>query len=206
MNTCVEEYFYMVPYGASYPSLDFVDPMIDSFLLYKKFALDENHLVRFRFGRPVPRKPKMGDAHNNAQHLVISERVKDVMEGMNLKEVQYLPATIEGNDEVFDNYRALHIYNLIKCMDREKSVFDADEDGDIIQIDKLVIDGEALGQVPLEERLVFALEEKRLFMFFHKSVVEKILAIKPEGIMFSPVIKWDSRSLFEAAYWEYIFK
>lgn len=67
------------------------------------------------------------------------------------------------------------------------------------------MDNEALGKVPLDEHLVFALGDKRLYMFFHKSVVGKILAINPEGVKFAPVIGWDSKSLFDEAYWEYIF-
>ncbi|MFV0329890.1 MAG: imm11 family protein [Dysgonomonas sp.] len=205
MKNYAEEYFYMIPFGADYPSLDFVNSMTDSFLLYEKFALDESHVFRFRFEDPVPRNPKMGDAHGNAQHLIISDRIKKVLEAMNLKDVQYLPATIEGgkNNEIFEGYRALHIHNLIRCMDREKSDF-KERDGSIVRIKKLVLDSEALGKIPLEERLVFALGEKRLFMFFHKSVVEKILAINPEGVKFAPAHKWNSKSLFEAAYWEYI--
>lgn len=118
---------------------------------------------------------------------------------------------IDYNEEYFyikptqlENYRSLHIFNLIRCMDREESDFEEDEEGIIESIDELVICNDALRKLPLEERLVFALEESNLFKFFHKTVVEKILAIKPEGVMFAPVTKWDSKSLFEAAYWEYI--
>ncbi len=87
----------------------------------------------------------------------------------------------------------------------EKSNYKAGRDGKgVIWINDLVIDSEVLGNIPLAELLVFALGEKRLYIFFHASVVEKIVAINPEGLKFAPITKWNSRSLFEADYWEYI--
>lgn len=207
MKNYAEEYFYMIPVGESCPLLEFVDPMIDSFLLYEESSLSENHMFKFQFGDPIPQRPKMGDAHNNAQHLVISDKLMQVMSTMGLKNVQYLPAVIEDykNGVTYDDYKVLHIYNLINCMNKEKSNYKAGRDGKGVKwINDLVIDSEVLGKIPLAERLVFALGEKRLYMFFHASVVEKIVAINPEGLKFAPITKWNSRSLFEADYWEYI--
>jgi len=206
MTNYAEEYFYMIPYGSSYPLLDFVDAMTDSFLLFKEDALDEKHLFSFCFGDPVPHNPKMGDVHCNAQHLVISDRIKNSLESMQLKDAQCLPATIEDtkNNKILSGYWALHIHNLIHCMDRQESDFQVNKKGIVKWVDKLVIDNNALGEVSLEKRLVFALGEDSLQQCFHKSVVEKILAINPEGVRFAPVVNWDSKSLFEQAYWEYI--
>lgn len=209
MKNYMEEYYYMVPTGINSPLLDFVDSMTDSFMLYKKEALDENYLIRFRLGEPIPRNPKMGDAHNNAQHLVISDKLKETMQTLQLRNVQYLPASIENfkNAKLYENYWALHIYNLINCLDKEKSEFDTFGDtNDIVSIDELVFDNEILDKIPLEERLVFALGEKRLYMFFHASVVEKLVALQPQGVVFCSLAKWSDGFPFEQAFSEYILE
>lgn len=209
MKNYAEEYYYMIPVGVNHPLLNtiFRD---DKSLLYKKHALDENHLIKFFIGDPIPRKYKLADMHSDAQHLVISDRLKEAMQAMRLKDVQYLPATIKHpkTEEVFEGYWALHIHNMINCLDLKKSKFDTlyGKNDNIVSIEKLVFDNEALDKIPLEERLVFALGEERLEMFFHATVVEKIIDLKPVGLMFFPLAKWSDEIPFKLAAMEYIIE
>ena len=205
MNNYAQEYFYMVPVGSNHPLLNTI-LSDDSFMLHEIHALNENYLVRFRFGAPLPRKPELADVHNDAYQLVISDKIKNVMQTMQLKDVQYLPATIKNpkTEEVFEGYWVLHIYNMIYCMNKEKSKFKAHNNGRIVSINKLILNNEILNEIPLEERLVFALGEKRLQMLFHASIVEKIVALKPKGMMFCPLEKWSESFPFELAAMEYI--
>lgn len=208
MKNYMEEYYYMLSSGNNTPLLDFVDSMTDSFMLYKKHALDEKHLIRFRFGDPIPRRPEMGDVHNNAQHLVISDKLKQVMQKMQLKDIQYLPATINDtkNGKLYEGYWVLHIHNLINCLDWEKSELDTLKTGQIVTIEKLVFNDEALDKIPLEERLIFALGEERLEMYFHASVVEKLVALHPKGVAFCSLARWSTSFPFEQAFIDYIFE
>ena len=76
-------------------------------------------------------------------------------------------------------------------MDREKSTFDWDDDLSLANpIEKLVLNEELLNSIPLEERLIFRLEENKVFEIYHKSIVDTIMATNPEGIMFTSVADW----------------
>lgn len=205
MKNYNEEYYYMVPVGSCHPLLNTILSE-DSIMLHEIHVLNENYLIRFRFGAPLPRKPELADVHNDAYQLIISNKIKEAMQAMQLKDVQYLPATIENpkTKEVFEDYWVLYIYNMIYCMNKEKSKFKAHNNGRIVSIDKLMLNNEVLDKIPLEERLVFALGEKRLQMLFHASIVERIVALMPKGMKFAAVAGWSDKKLFEAAYWEYI--
>lgn len=47
-----------------------------------------------------------------------------------------------------------------------------------------------LKTIPLEGRLVFFLSENGVKQFFHKSVVDVIMATNPEGLRFYNVREW----------------
>jgi hypothetical protein len=145
-------------------------------------------LMEYRLGKPVPAKPVMVDYHSSP-YSVVSKKIYDVLTGLNLKDIQLIPATITGkNDELYENYWFLNIYNNLAVLDREKSKYDWNDFLEVANpIEKLVLSGELLNDIPLEDRLVFRLEENTTFEIFHKSVVDAIMATNPEGIQFTKV-------------------
>lgn len=193
MKDCNEEYFYMIPVGNTHPVLEFIHPDEDRLMLFEEHKVSENHLVEFQFKFPIPWHYRLADVHGYAQYLVVSDKIKNILAPMNLKNMQFLPATIKNpkTGDIYSGYWALHIYNLICCLDRGKSIYETfDEDDDhVFDIEKLVLDNRMLEKIPLEERLVFALGEEGLEIFFHISVAEKIIAAKPKGVMFCPLTK-----------------
>lgn|GEM_PF-2626799 len=67
----------------------------------------------------------------------------------------------------------------------------------LLSLDKLFLDEAVLGEMPLEERLVFRLAESVVHVF-HRTVVERVLALSPlpEGLRFVPVTEWGDSSAF----------
>ena len=145
----------------------------------------------YRLGAPVPHKPIMVDFHSSP-YSIVSQKIETVLRKLNIKGLQLIPTTIEGkDDELFENYFFLSIYKRLKALDMEKAVYDWD---DFIEeassIDKLALNEQFLNELPLEDRLVFRLQENPTFEIFHKSVVDAIMAVNPEGIIFTSVADW----------------
>lgn len=191
-----EDYFYIDRTGDRYPLLkynEFYDGNHTE--IYARTPLDTTKERLIRFAPPIPRNPKLGDLHYLAQNApVISERLKNVLESLNLKNMQFLPAVIYDKwSEEHKNFFIIHAYNMIRCMDKEKSKWRPSpwNSENAIGIEKLVLDNEVLDQIPLEERLVFALSELSAHVLYHQSIVEKILEINPTGLTVYRLSKWD---------------
>ena len=205
-----EEYFYMMAGGVNFPAVDFTgaSQIGNSFMFFEEEAIDDQTVVPLKFSDPVPRKPQLADVHAMASNRVISTRIKEILESFSLKNVQFVPATVEDkNGNEIEGYYIPHIYNLIRCVDTQKSEYrDKSRNANIpvYDIKKLVLDNEVLDQIPLEDRLVFALEEQGLKRLYHRSVVEKILALKPDGVAFYQLSTYDPKKPFQAAYMDYL--
>jgi hypothetical protein len=121
---------------------------------------------------------------------VVSQRIRDVLAALPLVGVQLVPADVRVRGEDVRRYYLVHVYQRIAAIDRERSVLDVSEDGDVLGIQRLVLDMEKIAQVPREERLVFRLMESTSVHLFHESVVNAVLALKPEGVRFTPANEW----------------
>ena len=157
----------------------------------KRNYVENPEPMEYRIKGTVPAKVSMVDFHKTP-YSVVSQKIHDILAKLNIKGLQLIPATIIGkNDEKFEKYWFLNIYNKISAMDREKSTFDWDDDLSLANpIEKLVLNEKLLSGIPLEERLIFRLEENKVFEIYHKSVVDAIMATNPEGIMFTSVADW----------------
>ena len=199
-----EEYFYVKKSGGEiYPSLSYAADGGDYTEVDKAKPLDTTQKRIVCYASPVPPKPELADHHRLTQHApVISERLKDVLESLNLKEVQFLPAIILDNrHNEHEGFYIVHVYNEIKCLDRENSEWEEGFfDEERADVEKLVLDNEVLDQIPLEERLVFALWEQSTHVLYHQSVVEKILEIAPTGLTIYRLSKYDSSLPFIESY------
>lgn len=138
---------------------------------------------------PVPRFPVMGDFLVLSAEPVVSQRVCDLLAGLNIRGVQLVPAEIAGKGrQLFRGYYAMRVYNRIGAVDRRCAV--CDHRYGMLFVLRISLDRRALGRIPLRQRLVFVLEESPDCMLFHRSVVDKIMAIKPTGARFIPVYKY----------------
>ncbi|WP_238539816.1 imm11 family protein [Corallococcus macrosporus] len=152
--------------------------------------------MKLKLGEPVPPMPLMVD-HHSLPAPVVSTRLKEALEALAPRGVQLVPADVQVGDSVL-RYWLVHMWRAIRCMDRERSVFESSRSGLIlVSLDKLVLDEAVLREVPLEERLAFRLAESVVHLF-HRTVVERVLALTPppEGLRFIPVAEWGDASAF----------
>lgn len=159
--------------------------------------VDDIHPMLYRLGEPVPPKPIMVDFHSSSCSIV-SQKIGNVLGEINIKGLQLIPATIEGkNNELYENYCFLNIYNKYPALDMDKSVYSWDDFLELANpIEKIVLNEEFLNSLPLEERLIFRLKENSVFEIYHKSVVDTVMAINPEGILFTKVSDWSMGTPF----------
>lgn len=197
-----EEYFFLVANSNRFPAFDFTGPDYSSNKLkfFKEVAIDDQTVIPLKFSNPIPPKPELTDIHSMASNRVFSLRVKEALESLHLKNVQFVPATVEDEQgNITGGYYIPHIYNLIRCVDTEKSIYEDDtEDDDFpnYDVEKLVLDNAVLDAIPLQERLVFAPEEAILKRVYHRSVVDKVMALKPDGAAFYQLSTFDERQPF----------
>lgn len=147
--------------------------------------------MQFCMGDPIPKKPRIVDYHSTP-YSVISRKIYDVLEPMKIRGLQLIPATIIGiNNELIKDYWYVHIYNNYPVLDRENSIYRWSEIRQVANfIEKLVLDTQKLKEIPMENRLVFRLQERRTFQLFHQSIVDAILSVNPEGVRFINVKDW----------------
>lgn len=182
-----QEYFYVLSAGLdSYPSLQYVKDG-GNFVEIDKLESDDittKRILGFRNSATIP-NPQLADFHKlKKQSPVISERLKKILESFNFKDTQFLPVLIRDDNGVeHDGYYILHVYNKIKCMDWENSVWEKDRFNKAkANIISLVLNNEAIDAIPLNERLVFKVWEDSTKLLFHQSIVEKILEAVPTGL------------------------
>jgi hypothetical protein len=198
-----KEYYYLERDGnPNYPLLRVDDDDYEEIEDATKW-IEREKPFELCFGEPVPRKPQMADYHS-LPSSVVSEKIKLVFDELNIPDVQLFPSTIldTKTGERIKGYYLIKIFNQITCLEREQSEWRCSSGNPNIVVDvkKLVFDNEVLDKIPLDERLVFALEENAAYEFFHRSVVEKIIATNPTGLKPYPVCGYDSTALFKDEY------
>ncbi|MCD7901638.1 MAG: hypothetical protein LUH22_17810 [Bacteroides sp.] len=204
-----DDYFFLgLVESPNYPMLDLHDDFEDyamDFLMAEPIEYTEP--IQLIFGDPIPRKPIMVDYHDFVTPSpIFSEKLKNVIEGMGIKDIQFVPVLIhDKSDDLIYGYYAIKVYNEINCVDLNKSKYDLSSyNGKITSLSKLVLDNEKLDKIPLENRLIFAVEECGIYVLYHISVVEKMLDIVPEGMTVYRLSGWDSSSPFYEVYGKYL--
>ena len=192
MDTNEFEYYVIERSGnKAYPLIKTHDDSdITREYMEKKAYIENPELMAFAFKKPYPRKAVIGDYF--ALRGVVSQKIADVLLPMNIKGIQLISATVTSNKgELYEGFYYINIYHVIEAMDRdkEKSKYDLDEYG-VSWIDRFSLDKEVLKQIPLEERLIFLLKEHCGIKLYHRSVVDAIMAVNPEGVRFVKVEDW----------------
>lgn len=184
-----EEYFYMRPVPNIYPVLMLLG-LQDSIFLSDK-PIEHTHL-RFVFDLTLTpnNAPKLGEAHGIGQNFVVSARVKEAFEELGLVKTQFVPASIrDEQNNIHEGYYAMHMHNSINCADLKYSDWtpSSANPNEVQSIHKLVLDNAVLDTVPLEGRLAIMIGETHNCGIYHRSVVDHILKLRPQGIRFYPI-------------------
>ncbi|MGF1726147.1 imm11 family protein [Photobacterium nomapromontoriensis] len=134
------------------------------------------------------------DYHEIAEQMV-SEKFRQVLLPFNLPGVDFYPTDVTNDDKVWSDYYMMHIWQHHKAIHHGRSVIDGTYVKDDFFLEALSLDETVLDKVPLEERLVFTLEEKPQFLF-HETVVEALEAANLSGIGFIRVDEWGPGAMF----------
>ena len=147
---------------------------------------------RLCLASPIPKTPRMVDYHSlDGAIAVYSQKVYDVLAPLNIKGVYLNPAIIRGKkDEEFENYYKMDVMNKYLTFDKDKSEYTTFKDGSWLSVKKIVLNIDALSEISLEERLIYKSKEHSGYTLYHKSIVDIIMAVNPEGVCFTPVEVW----------------
>ena len=147
-------------------------------------------LILLEFDDPKPRNPVMADFLEGPE-VFISAKIADVIKKFNPKGVKFIQTKLtDPKKNVYENYLCMHVENRIEALDKEQSEYEYEYR--VYSITKFVIDRKNLGEIPLEERLIFAPKETPARKVFHKSVVDAIMAENPTGVQFRPLENWSA--------------
>lgn len=208
MKNYNEEYFYLkLVEHSGYPMLALDDD-------FKKYALrflrtkpiEYTKKIQLKFREPIPQKPQMADYNPfTTPSPVLSEKLKKVIEDMQVKDIQFVPVLIrDKKDEFIEGFHAIKVCNSISCANMDLSDYASSEPGEVDHFNKLVLDNEKLDNIPLEDRLIFAVEEEITTVLYHISVVEKMLNAAPTGMTVYRLAGYDPSAPFYEAYGEYL--
>ena len=158
--------------------------------------LDNIVTINMVLADPIPPKPKMADYFG--LEPVFSEKIAKVFKSLDDPLMQFFPVKLKGLiDEVYD-YTYIRFCNYQRVIDFEKSECEVDEELDIIEwMERMILSEKKLAAIPLEKRLIFRPRLRGADIIFHKSVVEKVMALEPEGIRFVQVEQWVDGMQFE---------
>jgi hypothetical protein len=199
------DYYMIASAGnADFPLLecdDEVNPRALRFLAYDEPAEIESPVALCFNEDTTTKNPRMADYHHLSGAAVFSQKIYDVLAPLNLDGVQFVPAVVNGNKgEKYENYWIQHTFKPIECFDKEESVYETDDfadDGSWDNVEKVSLNKKQLAKIPLEKRLIFVSKETSRFELYHKSVVDAIMAVNPEGLTFIPVEEWHEGIQFE---------
>ncbi|UTZ24945.1 hypothetical protein [Vibrio campbellii] len=134
------------------------------------------------------------DYHEIAEQM-ISDKFRQVLLPFELPRVDFYPTEVTNGDKVWSNYFMMHIWNNYRAIHQGRSVIDGTYVDDDFFLEALSLDETLLDKVPLEERLVFRLQEKPRFLF-HESVVDALKAADLSGVGFIRVDHWGPAAMF----------
>jgi len=175
----------------NYPLLEDFDRETSKAVCMDEFIPDGFHCI-FEVdldNSDSPKVPSMVDYHKEPAP-VVSKKIKDILEPLELKGVQFVPAEIRWKDKVYKDYFYMHVIVYHQCADKENSIIKfSNIDGTIRRISKFVINPK-LADIPLEDRLIFRCKEGAFYYFVEESLKDKIMAANPKGIVFIPAEEW----------------
>jgi hypothetical protein len=193
------DYYFI---GSTYPDnvpLLTVDDKIDAgsvAFLARSIIMPDNYIARVRFGAPVPAKPRLVDYFSlDGGDSVFSKKIYDALEPHTVKGLQLVPAIIRGKKDVeYKDFWVANVYQRMYSFDKDKSEYGriSSFTNTWADIESVVLDKELLLKTPLEDRLVFVAKENVAFILYHKSIVDIIMSVEPEGICFTAVESWNA--------------
>ncbi|MDA0120938.1 hypothetical protein [Vibrio sp. T11.5] len=99
--------------------------------------------------------------------------------------IHWVPAFIK-NSKGHRDYLFINYMQKLKCLDLDKSEYSrVNAFGGVSGLKKIVLDENLLAETPLNQRLIFKMEESSRILF-HRTIVERIMATNPINTTFIP--------------------
>lgn len=127
-------------------------------------------------------------------HHVFSQRICDIIRSFNPVNIDFLPATVTVGRKEYTDYSVMHVYNIIECMDRDKSQWERNPrynpetmppKQEFRDITKFGLDEKILSTIPLQQRLIFEMRNVVFETFFHESIINEINKLKRPSLLFT---------------------
>jgi len=157
----------------------------------KKVKVENPRPLIFDFFTDFAKKPVIyADCYMalslSGSSFVVSPKLYTILHGMEIKGIQFIPATLlEYNEVKYTDFWYVHTYNFLPVLSVKNSRYQ-EHNGNKIRNNLLEIkfSNKKLGKIDLDNRLIFRFPMERSYFIFHVSVVEKITAVNPTGIQF----------------------
>ncbi|MEL6117974.1 hypothetical protein P0Y67_22535 [Photobacterium sp. SP02] len=135
------------------------------------------------------------DYHEVLPAGLISEKFKNVLELFHLPGVDFYPAYIENRGSIWKEHYLIHIWQNHRALHPKRSVYKGTYEDDMFILKKMSLNEKVLDKVPLQERLVFRLNEDPQYLF-HESVVKALKLAGLTGLGFLRIEDWGPDSAF----------
>lgn len=179
---------------------DTVNPSGTAFLSFYR-PVPDDYVAHLCFGPPIPADPTVD---TDAMALggacrVFSRKIYDAVNLHHFKGLQFVPAVIRGlNGQEFREFYVANVCRTLFSFDEQKTQFDSIDDftGAWFDIEKIVLDRTRLAEIPLEERLVFVAKEHPAYIPYHRTIVDAMMSVEPDGLVATPVEEWEEGMQF----------
>ncbi|MFB9135361.1 imm11 family protein [Vibrio olivae] len=135
------------------------------------------------------------DYHRVSATGLVSHKFKEVLVSFNLHGVEFYGADIENNGNTWSDHYLIHIWQNYRVLHHGRSRIKGSYVDDEFTLEKISLDERVLDDIPIEERLVFRMNEDVKYLY-HESVVAALRAAGLTGMRFVKVADWSIGSAF----------
>ena len=187
-----EEYFFIKEGGSPFLYLKGAED--NRVFAFCKFIEQPEFPYDVYMEEPIPHNHKLCDCYylSGVALHVFSEKIKNVIQALNPAKTDFIPANLHIKNNNYEDFFIMNCYNAHEVVDMEESEYRNSAAGGILSIEKLVIDPKKLDKIPLSERLIITVAESTTYIVFHKSVVDEIAKVNPQGMHAISLDVWDS--------------
>ena len=118
--------------------------------------------------------------------FVVSPKLYAILHGLNIEGIQFIPVILMEDSKIkYADFMYVHTHNFLSVLSAKKSRFQVFQRAlSRNNLLRIRFSSKKLGNINLENRLIFRLPLLRSYFIFHISVVEKILSVDPVGFQF----------------------
>lgn len=164
---------------------DFLMHWMDSYLLHEGISVKSWFPTDTVFQLADHHGIKLTDSIPNTLHLlIVSEKMKGVLEEKSSAEIEFLPVRIRNQRGrvLQEPYFIANILGTVECVDRERSKFWCSDirPDQVFHFYRLTLDGE---KIPSDAKL-FRLREKSNLVIIREDLADDILRAGCDGMLF----------------------